>query len=319
MKITTGKELAAACKQATKYKTLYVMGCFGAPMNERNQARYIRSYAYNSQSDRAEKILAATDDTFGFDCVCLIKGLLWGWSGDADQVYGGAAYKSNGVPDIGTEAIITACSHVSEDFSQLREGELLWMPGHVGIYIGDGLAVESTPIWADGVQITACNADKQGYPRRDWKKHGRLPYVSYEESPQPIPEPAPEPQIYRVRRRWEDGYVGQLGAYAVLENAICACPEGYCVFNNKGEAVFKREIPVPEEPWEPKEGDLVYFYSNTHYSSANAVAGKACTQGKARITRIAPGKRHPYHLRRTGVSGPYGWVDRDSFDREGSV
>ena len=316
MKITTGKELAAACKKAAQQKTLYVMGCFGAPMNERNQARYIRSYGYNSQPERAGKILAATEDTFGFDCVCLIKGLRWGWSGDPSQVYGGADYKSNGVPDIGTEAIIGVCSHVSEDFSELREGELLWMPGHVGIYIGDGLAVESTPVWKDGVQITACNGDQQGYPRRDWKKHGWLPYVSYEETPQPVSKPAPEPQIYRIRRRWEDGYTGQLGAYAVLDNAIRACPEGYCVFNNEGEALFRREVPAPAEPWEPKEGDLVYFHGNTHYSSANAVAGKACTQAKARITRIVPGKRHPYHLRRTGVSGPYGWVDRDTFDKE---
>ena len=312
MKITTAKELAAACKQVSQYKTIYVMGCFGAPMNERNQARYIRSYSYNSQPDRAEKILSATEDTFGFDCVCLIKGLLWGWSGDPAQVYAGAVYKSNGVPDIGTEAIIGACSHVSEDFSQLREGELLWMPGHVGIYIGNGLAVESTPAWADGVQITACNADKTGYPRRNWKKHGWLPYVSYEEKS----APEPEPQIYRIRRRWEDGYVGQLGAYAVLENAIRACPEGYCVFNNAGEAVFTREVPAPVAPWEPKEGELVYFHGNTHYSSANAALGKACGQGQARITRIVPGKRHPYHLRRTGVSGPYGWVDRDAFEKE---
>lgn len=316
MKITTAKELAEACKQAAKNKTLYVMGCFGAPMNEKNKARYIRSYGYNSLPDRAEKIRSATEDTFGFDCVCLIKGLLWGWSGDSAQVYGGAGYKSNGVPDIGTEAIIGVCSRVSEDFTELRVGELLWMPGHVGIYIGDGLAVESTPSWADGVQITACNSDKQGYPRRDWKKHGCLPYVLYEDKPQPVPEPTPEPQIYRIRRRWEDGYVGQLGAYAVLDNAIRACPEGYSVYNSAGEAVFTREIPAPVAPWEPKEGDTVYFHGNLHYSSANAISGKTCRQGQAKITRIVSGKRHPYHLRRTGSSGPYGWVDRDAFAKE---
>ena len=32
---------------------------------------------------------------YGFDCVNLIKGVLWGWSGDASKTYGGAAYKSN--------------------------------------------------------------------------------------------------------------------------------------------------------------------------------------------------------------------------------
>ena len=34
-------------------------------------------------------INAASADTFGFDCVCLIKGLLWGWCGDKSKTYEG--------------------------------------------------------------------------------------------------------------------------------------------------------------------------------------------------------------------------------------
>lgn len=49
-------------------------------------------------------INAASADTFGFDCVCLIKGVLWGWHGDKNAVYGGATYTSNGVPDIGARS-----------------------------------------------------------------------------------------------------------------------------------------------------------------------------------------------------------------------
>lgn len=47
------------------------------------------------------------------------------------------------------------------------------------MYIGDGLAVECTPRWKNCVQITACNCDKPGYNRRNWSKHGKLPYVKY--------------------------------------------------------------------------------------------------------------------------------------------
>ncbi len=37
-KITTGAELAERCLDvARNYKTLYVMGCFGAPLNEIQQ------------------------------------------------------------------------------------------------------------------------------------------------------------------------------------------------------------------------------------------------------------------------------------------
>ncbi len=124
--------------------------------------------------------------------MCLIKGLLWGWSGDTSKVYGGAVYQSNGVPDIGTEAIIARCSGVSKDFSRVALGELLWMKGHVGVYVGGGLAVECSPAWENKVQITACNCKKSGYKTRNWTKHGKLPYVTYE-APKPAPAPEPDP------------------------------------------------------------------------------------------------------------------------------
>lgn len=179
-------ELVARLKDiATNYKTLYVMGCFGAPMNAKNKKRYTTNHSYNKDATRTAMINAASDDTFGFDCVCLIKGVLWGWNGDKSKVYGGAAYASNGVPDIGADTIITKCSGVSTDFSKIMAGELVWMSGHVGIYIGDGLAVECSPKWANKVQITACNCTKSGYNRRNWTKHGKLPYVTYCEEQEP--------------------------------------------------------------------------------------------------------------------------------------
>ena len=89
--IQTHKELAAACLNvAQNYKTLYIMGCFGAPMTVWNKKRYLQNYSYNQQADRQVMIKSATADTFGFDCVCLIKGLLWGWNGKKRKPYGGA-------------------------------------------------------------------------------------------------------------------------------------------------------------------------------------------------------------------------------------
>lgn len=164
---------------ATKYKTLYVMGCFGAPMTIANKVRYSNNHIYNRQSDRVKMINAATSDTFGFDCVCLIKGVLWGWNGDKNAVYGGASYATRGVPDIDADAMIAKCSNLSTGFSKIEVGEAVWMPGHIGIYIGDGLAVECTPLWENGVQITSCNCSKLGYNRRNWTKHGKLPYITY--------------------------------------------------------------------------------------------------------------------------------------------
>ena len=179
--IMTAKELASRCRRiATERKTLYILGCFGAPMNEKNRKRYSKNYSYNAQPDRSEKILAADENTFGFDCVCLIKAILWGWNGDKSKTYGGAKYQSNGVPDSGADAMFRKCREQSKDFSCIEVGEALWCSGHIGIYIGEGLAVECTPKWADGVQITAVNQPVSGYPTRTWVSHGKLPYVDYE-------------------------------------------------------------------------------------------------------------------------------------------
>lgn len=182
--IMTAKELAARCKMlATQHKTLYVLGCFGAPLNAKNRKRYSQNYSYNAQPERTAKITAADEDTFGFDCVCMIKGILWGWSGDKSKTYGGAKYQANGVPDAGADAMFRKCREQSKDFRCMEVGEALWRSGHIGIYIGNGLAVECTPKWADGVQITAVNSSIPGYPTRTWTSHGKLPYVSYEAYP----------------------------------------------------------------------------------------------------------------------------------------
>lgn len=183
------KRLKAA---ATDYKTLYVMGCFGAPLNASNKKRYSTNYDYNKQAARTAMINAASADTFGFDCVCLLKGILWGWNGSKDKVYGGAVYASNGVPDIGADSIINVCSGISTNFANIEVGELVWMKGHVGAYIGDGLAVECSPAWQNKVQITAVGniGKKSGYNTRTWTKHGKLPYVEYVKQPAAQPEPA---------------------------------------------------------------------------------------------------------------------------------
>ena len=167
---------------ANNYKTLYVMGCFGAPMTDANKTRYCSNHSYNKNATRQAMIKAATSDTFGFDCVNLIKGVLWGWNGDKSKTYGGAKYATNGVPDINADGMIAKCLNVSTDFSSIEVGEAVWCPGHIGVYIGDGLAVECTPSWKNCVQITACNCAKSGYNRRDWVKHGKLPYITYEKS-----------------------------------------------------------------------------------------------------------------------------------------
>ena len=182
----TNRELVEKCIDIAKnYKTLYVMGCFGAPLTGGNVTRYCQNHKYNRDPARTAMIKAAGNQNppvFGFDCVCLIKGILWGWDGNPSKTYGGAGYAINGVPDIGADQMITKCKNVSTTgWADMEVGEAVWCSGHIGIYIGDGLAVECTPRWENDVQITAVAniGSKSGYNARKWTKHGKLPYITY--------------------------------------------------------------------------------------------------------------------------------------------
>jgi hypothetical protein len=167
---------------ATNYKTLYVMGSFGSPMTEERKNYMFNHHPYNRLKGPMECIKKASSDTFGFDCVCLIKGVLWGWNGNKNASHGGAVYASNGVPDVNADGMIGLCDNLSSNFTNIIPGEAVWMPGHIGVYIGDGLCVECTPDWKNCVQITSCNCTKSGYNRRNWKKHGKLPFITYEKA-----------------------------------------------------------------------------------------------------------------------------------------
>lgn len=179
----TNREFVEKLKVALKKKTLYVMGCFGAPMTDSMKARYIREYAYNSKSVRKNLINKASKDTFGFDCVCFVKGILWGWNGDPNKPYGGAVYQSNGVSDNTIKTLFTKnCKETSTDFSKIEVGEFLVNKdyGHCAVYIGDGKAIEATPSFGDGVCITEVwNIKKTSNTGRTWHAHGKLNAVEY--------------------------------------------------------------------------------------------------------------------------------------------
>lgn len=163
------------------YKTVYANGMFGQPITDsiiQQKAKQLPKWYTASRRGMLYGLVG--QDYFGFDCVCFIKSLLfWNWSGDSTNVNGGAKY--DGKTDVTEKQLLNKCFDVSDDFSKIEIGEYLYMSGHCGIYIGDGLAIECTSKWDNGVQITAVHniAEKQGYNGRSWEKHGKLPTVEY--------------------------------------------------------------------------------------------------------------------------------------------
>lgn len=162
-------------------KTCYVWGGCGMPVTEATLSDKLAQYPAQNRTYCAQARSLLGQDAWMFDCVCLIKAVLWGWKGDRSKYYGGAVYGSNGVPDVSADGMIQRCRGVTADFSALVPGEALWLPGHIGVYLGGGLAAECTPAFAGGVQLTAVAnlGPKPGYAARTWQKHGRLPYVDY--------------------------------------------------------------------------------------------------------------------------------------------
>ena len=171
--------VSALKKIATDYKTVYAWGMFGSVITKSRVEGKAKQYPYWYTSDKVKSVFAplygASPAVWGFDCVGLVKAVLWGWNGDSSKTYGGAVYATCGVPDASTESMIGLCSEVSDNMSSIAVGEFLWLPGHCGVYIGGGKVVESTPAWKNGVQITALGA-------RNWRKHGRLPGVEYQDA-----------------------------------------------------------------------------------------------------------------------------------------
>lgn len=181
MALMTQKEFIEKHWFVLEQKTLYATGAFGAPLTQHMKDRY--------------KVSAPVDpNRYLFDCCGLQKSILWGFRADPNATYGGAEYKkdeiycywSGGKLCEYSDSVINGCYDVSTDFSKIEPGECVWIPGHVGTYIGNGLVIECTAAWEGCVMLTACNRDIEGFHRRNWKKHGKLPWIKYEKYIEPV-------------------------------------------------------------------------------------------------------------------------------------
>lgn len=173
-----------------------------------------------------------------FDCGGLIKSLLWGFNFDYSQYRGGAIYKSNGVPDVDCDVFFRDyCYDKSTDFTNIEIGELVYMEGHIGIYIGDRIVVESTTAWEGKVIRTYIHTDgRRSRHNQDclkWKYHAKCKFLEY--SPKEVP------------RKYEAGQTVLLNGYTHKSKDAS---ESIGEYSNYPSEIIKVEKYECEYPYE---------------------------------------------------------------------
>ena len=116
------------------------------------------------------------------DCVGLIKG--YSWYDPQTESFG---YAVNGMPDLSANQIYEyATEKGSIDTIPDIPGLLVWMDGHVGIYIGNGAVVEARGTYYGVVRTQLRN--------RNWQAWAKVPGIIYiEKSEDPTEAPATDP------------------------------------------------------------------------------------------------------------------------------
>ena len=169
----TNTEFVNKLLEVRKYQTKYAKGTFGQRATDSFINQKAKQYPKWYTDSRVASLKALSDDTRLFDCVGLIKGVMWGFPN--------IIYTSNGVKDYSDQSIWEVSTDKSYDFSHVEVGELLWLQGHVGVYIGEGKAIECTTAGTGNVQITAVSNIGQiaGLRSRKWTTHSKLPFIVY--------------------------------------------------------------------------------------------------------------------------------------------
>ena len=173
----------------------YVSGGYGQPLTTeflagKQNKKWFKDKSKQDPSKTNWEYLSQFADQGWYctDCVCLLKGVLWGYRGDGTE----GDFGSNGVKDSTDSEFYNMCYNKinisgGKNRNKLKPGKILHMDGHVGtVYKVNGSdikVIESAPS-LDGTKITSI--DYQA-----WTGAGYSPYIIYSAKPQPQPAPAP--------------------------------------------------------------------------------------------------------------------------------
>ena len=169
----TNKEFISIAKTIVNCNTAYGKGTFGHKWTKTLASQKKKQYPefYTDSVIASLNKKAEASALYVFDCVGLIKGIIWEW----EKV----KYKSNGLDDVSDQGLWDKyCTDKSKDFTNIMPGEIMHIKGHVGIYIGDDKVIECTNKWSKNVLVSSINKGDKYY--RAWTEHGKFTLLKYE-------------------------------------------------------------------------------------------------------------------------------------------
>lgn len=162
-------DLAAYAIQAWENGWGYVWGTFGHVLTEGVLEYKIEQYP--EIKDAEDFIRDNWLNRRTTDCVGLIKS--YGWY---NPNTGTIDYGTNGMPDYNADSMYAAAEANETDYGTMEDmpeviGLALWKPGHIGVYIGNGYAIE-----AMGTYYGVVKTQVDG---RGWSGWCKIPYIDY--------------------------------------------------------------------------------------------------------------------------------------------
>lgn len=240
----TNEHFAAFCEKMLGQP--YWFGCCLYKCTESLRSRKAEQYPSHygtSRTARYRQDIAAKKVCA--DCIGGIKGYAWTGGGigvlesiGTDKPIS-SKYGANGCPDKGANSMFTYAKQKGMDWgtiSTLPEivGLALHKDGHVGIYVGDGYAVEWRG-YGDGCIKTKVAG-------RGWRYWYRLPFINYESAPTSVPDAPTEASVRelsytsgKTMMRGEDVHALQIDLNAL--GYACGTADG--IFGPKTSSAVK--------------------------------------------------------------------------------
>lgn len=175
----TGEGLALFAEKAAIAKTPYIYATFGQILTERKLSEVRRLYPDRMSEKRYQY---ARDHYVGKrtnDCYGLVKRYKWS-GGDAENPSLDDTPIYNGKEDVNANAAYSKAK-VKGKISEIPDvrGLIVWKPGHVGVYLGNGRVAEARG-FDYGTVITKLSD-------RPWTNWFQEVGISYDQQPTPTP------------------------------------------------------------------------------------------------------------------------------------